>query len=201
MTIGGKVVTAFPVLHFSIVVASALYFIITHDPWALILIVASIYVFPLLVFRLHNIFWPLTEGSFDISAPKYNAWWASYQFQSLFIAFPILETPLHFIPGGFSAWLRLWGSRIGKRVLWTPRVEIVDRGLMDVGSHVVVGHIAAFCSHMIVPKNGKMILVVKKVSLGDGSFIGADAQFGPGGASAPGELVAPKSAVFWKGRY
>ncbi len=199
MTLGGRFVSAFPAAHLLLVATSILCLITTRDPFWIAAVLLCIYFLPLLIYRVHNIFWPLKEGLYDISAPKYNSWWASYQFQYLFISFPMLEVPIHFIPGGFSTWLRLWGSTIGKNVTWTPRVEIVDRGLLVVGSHVVVGHIAAFCSHMIVPRKKRYVLLVKKIKLGDGAFIGADSQFGPGAEAHPGEIIKPKAALYWQG--
>lgn len=201
MTLGGRMVSLFPVTHGALLLTSSVGLILTQDLRWLFAIPLSLYLFPVVIFRLHNIFWPLREGIFDIAAKSYSPWWASYQFQFLFIAFPFLETPWHFIPGGFSCWLRLWGSKIGTNVLWTPRVEVIDRGLLNVGSNVVVGHIAAFCCHAIMPRKNRMVLFVKKISIGDNSFIGADGQFGPGASVPAGELVKPKARVYWKGNY
>lgn len=201
MTLGGRIVSLFPVFHLLLVFSSIVGWVSHQSAIYLFFIFVSIYAVPVLVFRMHNLVFPLEEGTFDISAKKYSVWWATYQFQFLFITFPILEGPWHFIPGGFSFWLRLWGSKIGKNVLWTPRVEVVDRGLLEVGSNVVVGHLAAFCCHAIMPRQGKALLIVKKITLGDACFIGADSQFGPGASVPANELIKAKSAIYWKGGY
>jgi hypothetical protein len=201
MTLGGRLVSLFPVLHGLAILTSLVVFVMSQNLIFLASFFAAIYVLPLLFFRLHNLFLPLTEGFFDIAAKKYSVWWASYQFQFVFIAMPVFEAPLHLIPGAYSMWLRLWGSKIGKNVLWTPRVEVVDRGLLEIGSHVVVGHLVAFCSHAITPRKGKMTLMVKKITIGEGSFVGADSQFGPGANVSAGEMVKVKSAIYWKGSY
>jgi hypothetical protein len=201
MTLAGRLVAIFPLLHALLIGVSAVLFIQSHDLAWLGAFVFAIYFFPVLIFRIHNLFFPLNEGTYDLGEKRYNIWWTSYQLQFLFISFPLLETIWHLIPGGFSFWLRLWGSKVGKNVFWTPRVEIIDRGLLDVGDNVVVGHVAAFCSHAITPKKGKLLLIVKKVNLGAGSFIGAASQFGPGATALPGEMVSVKSARYWKGEY
>ena len=61
---------------------------------------------------------------------------AGHQLQVLYSAFPALRL----VPGLYSAWLRLWGSRVGRAVYWTPQVKITDRGLLKVGDGVVFGH-------------------------------------------------------------
>lgn len=201
MTLGGRLISIFPIFHGIMILLSGICFVLFQNLIWLAAVVFSLYFLPVLAFRIHNIFFPLTEGTFDLGERKYNVWWASYQMQFMFVSFPFLETPWHFIPGGYSCWLRMWGSTVGKNVFWTPRVEIIDRGLLHVGSNVVVGHVAAFCSHAITPKKSKLLLIVKKIQLGDGSFIGADSQFGPGAVALPGEMVSVKTARYWKGDY
>ena len=164
-------------------------------------LIFHIFLTPLLVFRIHNLFFPIKEGNTDLSAKKYNPWWGSYMFQYPFIALPSLEAILHLIPGLYSLWLRMWGSKIGKKVVWTPRVQVLDRGLLEVGDRVVVGHMCAFCSHAITAIDEKPMLKISKVILGAKSFIGADSQFGPGVNIPAGEMVPAKSRKYWKGEY
>lgn len=201
MTFGGRLVSMFPAFHGSLVLGCAIQWVSSQDTIWLMAFFAAIYFLPVLLFRVHNFFWPLHEGLFDIAAKKYSVWWASYQFQFLFIALPILEVPWHFIPGGYSFWLRLWGSKIGRNVLWTPRVEVLDRGLLEIGSNVVVGHVVAFCSHLVTPRKNKVLLLVKKISIGEGCFLGAASQFGPGAVVTPGQMIRAKSSIYWKGEY
>src|SRR6266851_3058498 len=68
-------------------------------------------------------------------------------------ALPLLELFLQLTPGAFSLWLRLWGSRIGRRVHWTPRVEIADRSMLAVGDDVVFGHKVECYAHAIKPSS------------------------------------------------
>ncbi len=103
------------------------------------------------------------------------------------------------IPGAFSCWLRLWGSKIGKRVYWTPRLELLDRHLLDIGDSVVFGYNSGLCGHIVVSrrqfekqsqlgisdtvaqsKDDRPVLLIGKVTIGDGAFIGAGSRLGPG---------------------
>lgn len=144
---------------------------------ALILV---IYGFPLLTFRIHNYFYPLQEGASYISGGQYNPWWGAHQIQMIYGAFPVLEVILRLIPSLFSQWLRLWGSKIGKNVYWTPGVFIADRSLLEIGDNVILGYGLSFTSHLINPREKELILYVRKIIIGENSFIGARASFGPG---------------------
>jgi acetyltransferase-like isoleucine patch superfamily enzyme len=77
----------------------------------------------------------------------------------------------------------------------------VDRGLVEIGDNVVVGHISAFCSHMVADVEGSPALVVKKIYIGERSFIGADSQLGPGAIVAPRTKLKPKSRLYWRGEW
>ncbi len=152
------------------------------DPSALnfSLFLASCYLYPLLAFRLHNLFFPLKEGAFNLAQKKYSPWWGSFKIQEIYYQIPQLEYLLHLIPGLYSFWLRLWGSKIGKGVIWTPNVEVNDRGLMRIGDGVVTGHKCHFICHVIWPKKDGLLLIVKRITLDSHAFIGAGSKFGPG---------------------
>ncbi|MBX9769375.1 MAG: hypothetical protein K2X47_19015, partial [Bdellovibrionales bacterium] len=138
----------FPMVH-ALLAGASLVFFLSEPTWMhFLLLITLVYFFPVTAFRIHNYFFPLREGITDISKPVYSGWWGSHQFQYLFISVPFLETVLHFVPGLYSAWLRAWGSRIGRNVYWTPRVEVMDRSLLEVGSGVVIGDMVIFCAHV-----------------------------------------------------
>ena len=186
MSLFGILVTVFP-LSFYIFFLGALYCFVS-DPslLGLILLIKIPYLYPLICFRITNLFFPLRTGTFNLSEKKYNAWWGSYQFQTIYYVFPFLEGILKSIPGLFSLWLRLWGSKVGKNVVWTPNVDVCDRPLMNIGDHVVIGHTAMFISHVINSKEGKASLYINEITLGKGSFVGAGSKFGPGAELRPG---------------
>jgi len=127
-----------------------------------------------------NLIFPLKEGTFDIMAKGYSPWWGSHMFQVVYMACPFLEGLLRIIPGVYSLWLRLWGSKIGKNVYWTPNIEIDDRSLIEVGDNCIVGHKLHFLPHIITPRDGIMSLLLKKIIIGNDCFLGAGSRLGPG---------------------
>lgn len=144
-----------------------------------------LYLLPPLCYRLHELIWPVKEGRTRLDGPGYSPWWISYQIQGGFNAVPALESILRLIPGCYSTWLRLWGSQIGAGVVWTPRVEIADRALLDIGDRVIFGHRVTLFSHVIDRrKNGEIMLYVKRVQIGNRAFIGAGCRLGPGAVIA-----------------
>jgi hypothetical protein len=74
-------------------------------------------------------------------------------------------------------------------VYWTPRVEITDRGLLEIGDGVVFGHRAKFFGHLIAPGRGGLLLFVKRGRVGAGAFVGAYAVLGPGADVPAGALL------------
>lgn len=201
MTLGGKLISFFP-LFYLLAIGGYLFKMFTHfesiDPFVFLFLV---YLMPLLFHRIHFYFFPFTDGHWDLSEKKYNPWWASHMFQFPFIACPWIESLIHFVPGLYSVWLRMWGSKIGKGVYWTPRIEIVDRGLIEVGDRAVFGHISAMCSHMVAEIEGKPCLVIKKIIIGEKVFVGADSQLGPGVIVPPKTKLKPKSRLYWRGEW
>ena len=63
---------------------------------------------------------PLHQRLSRLSDRTYAPWWGMHQIQVLYIAIPQLEAVLRLVPGLYSQWLRLWGSKVGRRVYWTP---------------------------------------------------------------------------------
>ena len=154
-------------------------------PWGLVL---WIYLLPPALHRLHGAFFPLREGAFRLVGPTYVPWWGSHQIQVVYIAFPAIEALLRLL-GLYSPWLRLWGSRVGNGVYWTPIVEITDRSLLDIGDGVVVGHRVGFYAHAIAPRKDNLSLVVKQIRVGAGAFLGAASALGPGVVVEPGAFL------------
>jgi hypothetical protein len=111
-------------------------------------LLAVLYLVPVATYRLHGALWPLVEGASRIDAPRYAPWWGGHQCQLMYSALPALEAALRLVPGLYSGWLRLWGSRVGRGVYWTPLVEITDRSLLEVGDGVVFGHRVACYAHL-----------------------------------------------------
>jgi hypothetical protein len=144
------------------------------------LIVAVIYLLPPLSFRLHNLFFPIREKISDLSERRYSPWWGAHQIQVVYTAVPQLEALLRLVPGLYSAWLRMWGAKVGRNVYWTPNVEITDRHLIEIGDRVVVGHKTKLLGHAIKPKGDHIILYTRAIKIGNDVFIGAGSRIGPG---------------------
>ncbi len=175
-----KAIVLFGLIHLSLIIIALWLFVVSPTGFHFAFILFATYLFPVMVFRLQNRWVPLEEGTTHFSDARYCPWWGAHQMQQVYSAVPFLEGILRIIPGVYSAWLRLWGSKIGKQVYWTPRIEIVDRSLLVIGDYVIFGHRAACSSHIIKQQDGNLILKVGKVRLGKSVLVGAGARLGPG---------------------
>ena len=196
MTFLGRLMTLFPLAIVATSVASLLHAVFYRSWWSLGGVVLALYVAPLLAFRAHQLVFPLKEGPSRLVGKGYSPWYGGHQIQVIYLAFPALETAIRLIPGAFSLWLRLWGSRVGRRVYWTPLVEISDRSLVDIGDDVIFGHRSGAYGHIIKPSRENLLLYVKKVRIGDGSFIGAGVALAPGVVVHPGAMVEAGSHLY-----
>jgi len=163
-----------------------------------------LYLLPPFLFRLHNFYYPLQQGRNELSDPKrYISWWGGHQLQGLFLAFSSLEAVLRIVPGLYSAWLRLWGAKIGKGVYWTPQIEIIDRSLVDIGDGVIFGYQTKLCSHVVIRRRGALDLYVRSLTIGPHCFVGAHSHLGPGtrveaGVTLPYSTLATVNRRFGK---
>nr|WP_275973855.1 acyl transferase [Argonema galeatum] len=180
MTFLSTILLFFPAIVLVLTGGSLIYF--AHSPSILsaLAVLFSLYGLPVLVYRLHQWIYPLREGISYLRGKEYNSWWGSHQIQVIYIAIPALEAVLRLIPGVFSVWLRLWGAKVGRNVYWTPGLEIADRGLLEIGDRVVIGHRVGIYSHVIKPRKQDLMLYVKKVKIGNDVFVGAGSHLAPG---------------------
>lgn len=135
-----------------------------------------IYLIPPLLFRILHLFYKIEPGGYLISDKELLIWWYGAQLQLVFSRFPFFEELLRIIPFTYSAWLRLWGAKIGKLVYWSPRIEILDRNLIEIGDRVVVGYGVKMTSHLI----NKEKIFIAPISIGADSVIGGEARIAPG---------------------
>lgn len=180
MTLRARIFGLFPALWLAAVGAGAIAFAALPGFATAMVLLFVIYLLPMICFRAHQAVWPLREGRSRLDAPDYSPWWGSHQFQVMYSAFPALEAGLRLLPGAYSAWLRGWGSTIGRRVYWTPRVEISDRSLLDVGDDAVFGHLVACYAHLIKRRSDGLVLYVRRIRIGERAFLGAGSRIGPG---------------------
>ena len=180
MTLRARLFACFPLFWLAGSGACVLYLASTPGLCSVLLLLGVLYLLPVAAYRLHEALWPLVEGPSRIDTPDYAPWWGGHQCQVMYSALPALEATLRLVPGLYSAWLRLWGSRVGCGVYWTPLVEISDRGLLEVGNGVVFGHHVACYAHLIKRREAGLVLYVRRIRIGDGVFLGAGARLGPG---------------------
>ena len=196
MSFLGKLISLFPLLHGLLIVASAVVFVVTPTAVSFVAILASIYLFPLLTFRVHNRVCRLEEGTYSI-VQGYSPWYGTHMIQTMFIAFPRLETALRLVPGVFAMWLRLWGSKVGRNVYFTPHFEVADRSLLDIGNNCVFGYDVKIASHVISPSRELGLKIyIKKVIIEDGGFVGATSRLAPGVHVKKGALVKATTNVY-----
>ncbi|MEK6773534.1 MAG: acyl transferase [Bdellovibrionota bacterium] len=201
MTIRGRIVSLFPLVYLILIIFFLGKSLIGFLWWQIPVLLSLIYLLPLLLFRIHSFFSPVQEGTFDLSKKTYSPWWTSHMLQYPFIALPWLESLLHFVPGLYSVWLRAWGSKVGKKIFWTPRTEIIDRSLVEIGDSTLIGHMTIMVSHVVDTREGVPKLIVHKVRIGSNCLVGADAQLGPGTLIENGTKLKPKARFFWKGEW
>jgi acetyltransferase-like isoleucine patch superfamily enzyme len=161
-----------------------------------------IYALPLLAYRVYVFVLPIREGVEVLSDPATHCrWLGGYQFQVVYALLPPAETLLKLIPGAFSLWLSLWGSRIGRSVYWAPNCSVTDRGFLIIGDGVLVGFGCSLGAHMIKSKNGIQTLYVEKIRVGSGALLGAFCDLGPGAQVGDGEFLPFRTSVSRSDRF
>lgn len=200
MTFLSRLLSLFP--SFVVGLASVLFvWLCTADSWLVGLVrfvglLFVLYGLPVIAHWLHARVYPVVEGVSYLKGEAYSPWWGSHQLQSVYIAFPVLETVLRLMPGVFSAWLRLWGAQIGAQVYWGSIGEIADRGLLTVGDRALIGHRVGLYAHIIKPKRANLLLYVKAIEIGDDAFIGSGSVIGPGVVVSEGAFLEAGSEVY-----
>jgi hypothetical protein len=196
MSVRGRVISFYPTWILSLSAATVFWFAYRPSPIQPVFLILIVYLLPPVTLRLHEIFFPLREGLSKLSEPKYSHWWGAHQIQIIYIALPQLEALLRLVPGLYSAWLRLWGSRVGRKVYWTPNIEITDRSLLEIGDRVVFGHKCKLLGHAIKPKGDAVILYLRAIRIGHDVFIGAGSRIGPGAVISDGSYLPVLTDVY-----
>jgi hypothetical protein len=185
----------FPLIFFSLMVTFFVKFVITHRLCYFVLFALTPYLLPLLIQRIVLGIYPMKEGGSYIGLEEktFQPWLFSLRVQQIYLVFPQLERLLFYLPGMYSAWLRAWGSKIGKHVFWVPGTVVNDRSLMEVGDFVIFGHNTYMSSHFLRVKNGKFFVYAKRIKIGSNTFIGAFTKMGPGTTIGPGSQIQAMS--------
>ena len=197
-TILGKLIVFYPAIIILLTLIEFFNMIYTQSFFHFLMIIFILYFLPLLTFKIHNIFFPLIEENTIFPTGKYPAWWGSLYIQRIYLSIPVLENILRMIPGVYSFWLRLWGSKVGKNIFYATQMEISDRSLLEIGDFVIFGNQSGYYSHVLSPsKDGRMFLMIKKIKIGNNVFIGAWSIIGPG-VSIPDKTKVPLNSNLYR---
>jgi hypothetical protein len=143
---------------------------------------SAFFLSPLLWILLRTAFGSVTEGAYWVGkhAEGGNLWLLYYNLQSFYTHFSAFERSLRLVPGLYSAWLRLWGSKIGRKVIWTAECQVVDRGHLEIGDRVFLGNRCYLSAHALKKKKNRYFLYVKKIKVGSDSMVSFAVNLGPG---------------------
>ena len=132
-----------------------------------------LYLAPPLVARLALLCSRKLDGHIPIGSKAFFIWWFVFQLQIVFCRLPALEETLRLIPGLYSQWLRLWGSRIGRFAYWSAGTLITDRSFLSIGDDVVLGAGVRFNPHVLAKgQNGELELLLAPVCIGNRALVG-----------------------------
>ena len=141
-----------------------------------------LYLAPPIIFRILLIIYQTPKSLTYIGkkSTSGNLWYLSYQLQKNFEVFKFLEGILKLVPELYSHWLRLWGSKIGKKINWTSGCEVVDRPFLEIGDRCLIGNQTYISAHAIKKSNEKYLLYLKKPIIGNDVVTGFRSTIGPG---------------------
>lgn len=174
--------------------------------WRLLAAAAALYLVPPLFARLILALAPPRQGVIRMGSAPFFAWWGLFNLQVVFCRFPALEEALRMLPGVYSAWLRLWGARVGRLTYWAADTRILDRSFLDIGDDVVFGAGVRLNAHVMARNGeGRLELLLADIVIGDRALIGGYSLLTTGTQIAPGEctrafLVSPPFSRWQDGR-
>jgi hypothetical protein len=151
-----------PLLHLTVVISSG---IEAGGLDGIFIALALLYGLPPLATRVLLALCPVPPGSHRIGCKAFLVWWATAQFQMIFCRLPALEEILRLIPGLYSMWLRLWGSKVGRLTFWAPGLRILDRSFLRIGDDVVFGAGVRLNPHVIADVDGQKLLHLAPITL------------------------------------
>ena len=141
--------------------------------WRLLTAVLALYALPPVIARTLIVCRPIRQGVIPAGSPGFLSWWALLNLQVIFSRLPALEELLRLVPGLYSAWLRLWGSRVGRLTYWAAGTTILDRSFLEIGDDVVFGAGVRLNPHVMTrDESGRMVLLLATVKIGDRCVVG-----------------------------
>lgn len=142
-----------------------------------------LYLLPPMLARLILGLFGRPEGTYPVNSRQFLVWWTLACLQSIFLRFPWLEEAMRMIPLLYSAWLRLWGGKVGRLVYWAPGTTILDRSYLEVGDEVVFGMGVRINPHVVSQQQ----LTIAPVRVGTGALVGGYSLLMAGSEIGPGE--------------
>lgn len=170
------------------------------------LAVGLLYLLPPFLARIVLFLSPIRETRMAAGDASFLTWWGVFNMQALFTRLPFLEELLRMIPGVYSAWLRLWGAKIGRLTYWAPGVVILDRPFLKLGDGVVLGAGVRVNPHVLARNSqGRLELLLAPVTIGNGASIGGYSLLTAGTEIVKGEstrafLISPPFSCWSGGR-
>ncbi len=167
---------------------------------------AAFYLLPPVIARIILLLSPVSFGRIPIGSKSFFLWWTLFQLQVVFCRVPAFEEMMRLVPGIYALWLRLWGSRIGRLVYWSPGVMFTDRSFLHIGHDVVFGAGARLSAHVLMKgKDGRLQLVLAPVKIGDRALVGGYSLLTAGTEIAPDEAtracqLSPPFSIWQGGR-
>ncbi|OGV43284.1 MAG: hypothetical protein A2X46_06500 [Lentisphaerae bacterium GWF2_57_35] len=145
----------------------------TNWPQRIFMAMAVLYLLPAILARMVIMMFPIQHGAISLGTADFFKWWALLNLQIIFCRFPFFDEFLRLFPSAYSAWLRLWGSKIGRLVYWSPETRILDRSFLHIGDDVIFGAGVKLNPHVMIRNdNGQMELLLAPVKIGDRAIIG-----------------------------
>ena len=177
-----KVFYLYPIVHLLLLGIAIIWFIKSLSILSFACLAFISYLMSPLIWRLIQRRYPLTYGFEKIGKKSQSGslWMVSYQLQHLYNSYAVFEKVLKTFPEAYSAWLRLWGAKVGEKNNWTSGCEVVDRPYLSIGDRCLVGNKAYLSAHVIKKSNGNYILYTKPLELGSDIVLSFFVTIGPG---------------------
>lgn len=135
-------------------------------------ILTWIYLLPPLLAQISRKIMPITKNKIDLYSREYFSWWFQFNLQVIYIRLPFIEELIRIVPGLYSIWLRLWGSKIGKLIYWAPGLRVLDRSYLNIGDNVMFGADVRLNPHVILKEGDANILLLEEIVIKKNVFIG-----------------------------
>ena len=173
--------------------------------WRVSSVLGMLYLLPPLACRAVKMALKPEEGRVAVGSRSFFAWWLMLQTQVVFVRLPFLEEVIRFVPGLYSAWLRAWGSRIGRLTYWAAGLTILDRAYLDIGDDVVFGAGVRLNPHVLQSEADGTWLYLGTIRIGSKASIGGYALLSAGCEIEPNEqthafLILPPFTRWQGGR-